>query len=249
VDRSTALDVLGLDTTSDLDTVKRRFRTLALDLHPDRGGDPHAFHDLQVAYRLLCRDLDEETAPARPRVARGRPSRQRPASSAAPTSAGRSLEPMSGAELQRLQADRRHTLDGELLARLLLTPAPMSRSHRLVSRAPRTSGHTLGRVLPALLDVGVTSSLTFDAGAAGVRVQLTARGRRARRALSDVDMSGLTRAAWTRHRGDAVTVAAADLERAQRSEGGARHVAGAAVELLDALGWPLTSWRIDRGVR
>jgi hypothetical protein len=80
-------------------------------------------------------------------------------------------------------------------------------------------------------------------------MELTARGRRARRALTEVDLSALVRATWTRHRGDAVTIAAADLGRTERSEDGARRVAGAAVELLDALGWPLGWWRIDPGVR
>jgi hypothetical protein len=99
--------------------------------------------------------------------------------------------------------------------------------------------------MPVLIATGATSSLNFGAGPNGVRVELAARGRRARRALTDLDMSALARATWTRHRGDAVTSAVADLGRTRRSESGARHVAGAAVELLDALQWPLASWRID----
>lgn len=245
VDRSTALDVLGLDTASDLYAVKRRFRALVQDLHPDRGGDPRAFHDLQVAYRLLCRELDEDARPARPRVAHGRPSRQRPEPVPAPPAPGGPLAPLSDVDLRVLSSERHRGLDGELLARLLLTGTATSRGYHLVSRPP---GARMG-VLAALRDAGATSSLSFSAGPAGVRVELTARGRRARRALTELDMSALTRATWTRHRGDAVTVAAADLGRTRRSEGGALHVAGAAVELLDALEWPLSWWRLDLGMR
>ncbi len=246
MDRRRALEVLGVDATSDLDAIKHRFRTLVLDLHPDRGGDSRAFHDLQLAYRLLCREFDEEIPPVRTRVAQGRPSRQRPAAAApSPSSSGQPLAPLSSAELLRLRVDRRHALDEDLLARLLLTTGPTAHGCMLVSRAPRSNTRGLR---PTLLDVGVTSSLSFGAGSAGVRVELTARGRRARRVLTNLNMSALTRASWTRHRGDAVTVAAADLGRAQRSESGARLVVGAVVELLEALGWPLTSWRIDQGL-
>ncbi len=245
MDRSTALDVLGLDTSSDLDAVKRRFRMLARDLHPDHGGDPRAFHDLQVAYRLLCRDLEDPDVTPRPRVARGRPSRERPGPAPAPTRAGRPLAPLTDADLRALLSDRRHQLDEEQLARLLMIGATVGQRHRLVSRAPRARTGALS----ALRAVGATSSLVLGSDPAGIRMELTARGRRARRALTEVDLSALVRATWTRHRGDAVTIAAADLGRTERSEDGARRVAGAVVELLDALGWPLGRWRIDPGVR
>jgi len=248
MDRRSALDALGLDATSDLDAVKRRFRTLARDLHPDHGGDPRAFHDLQVAYRLLCRDLEGRATTPRPRVARGRPSRERPGPAPAPTTAGRSLAPLTDADLRALLSDRRHRLDEEQLARLLLVGTRAGRGHQLVSRTPANRSGIPG-ALSALRDAGAISSLVLGAGTASARVELTARGRRARRALTELDMSALVRATWTRHRGDAVTIAAAELGRTERSEDGARHVAGAAVELLDALRWPLECWRIDSGAR
>jgi hypothetical protein len=247
VERNAALEMLGLPPGADLDAVKHRFRTLAHDLHPDRGGDPRTFHDVQVAYRLLCREMDGTGGPSRPRVARGRPSRQRPEPGGppAPDVPPQPLEALSAADLRELIADRRRTLDGDLLTRLLLSGPSAAHVHRLVSRAPGTRTNRLS----GLLDTGLTSSLVLAVAAASVTIELTARGRGARRAVAGIDPSSLSRAAWTRRRGDAVTIAAADIAPVERSETGARLVTAAVIELLDALSWPLMTWRIDPGIR
>jgi len=252
VERQAALELLGLSMTADLDAVKHRFRALAHDLHPDRGGDPRAFNALQDAYRLLCRELTGEDRVERPRIARGRPSRERPEPPAMPEPprSAPSLVPLTAAELRELAADRRRGLDEELLARLLLSRASHDRSmtphpHRFLSHAPGTRS---GR-LSELLGTGATSGLSVGARSSSVRIELSGRGRRVRRLLADLDPTVLRRAAWTRHRGDAVTVAAADLGAIDRSESGARTVVAAVVELLEALAWPLELWRMDTRTR
>jgi len=253
VDSTAALDILGLDREADLAAVKHRFRRLAHDRHPDRGGDPRSFDDLQLAYRLLCRELGADAAdpnPLRPRVARGRPSRLRrdPPAAATPSPSGRPARPLTAltaAELRSLREDRRHRLDAELLTRLLLAGPATGHAYRLMSRAPRGRGTQLSHIV----SVGIASSLTVHFRTSDVRLELTARGRRARRLLAHLDLSALSAATWTRHRGDAVTVATCGLAVLERSEDGARRTVGAVVELLDALAWPLARWRVEPGAR
>ena len=52
-------EVLGVPADADLPTIKRVFRTLAKEWHPDRNRDPRAderFRELVGAYRSLVRD-------------------------------------------------------------------------------------------------------------------------------------------------------------------------------------------------
>ena len=49
-----AWSVLGLAAGASLDEVKRAYRKLALETHPDRGGDAEAFTEVQRAYERLA---------------------------------------------------------------------------------------------------------------------------------------------------------------------------------------------------
>lgn len=51
--RSSALDVLGLTDPVDAATIRHRYRQLAMQHHPDRGGDTERFQQLTAAMRLL----------------------------------------------------------------------------------------------------------------------------------------------------------------------------------------------------
>ena len=49
-------DVLGVGRDADPDEVKKAYRKLALMHHPDKGGDPEKFKQLQKAYEILSDD-------------------------------------------------------------------------------------------------------------------------------------------------------------------------------------------------
>ena len=57
--------ILGLPKTADLDEIKKAYRSLAFELHPDLNpGKPDAsrhFQEVNEAYVLLTRTLQEET--------------------------------------------------------------------------------------------------------------------------------------------------------------------------------------------
>lgn len=229
MDRRTALEVLGLSETSpgalDPASVKRRFRSLARDRHPDLGGDPAAFHALHTAYEVLTAALAEGAElPATPTVARGRPSRVDD-----PTSA-----------VRRLDTDALDTAAVALAERVAGRGAA-----RVLSRAPGARTNRFAASLAA----GTTSSLDLvlrrprtPDGSCTVHVELTGRGRAARRALSGLDLLRVDGAAWSRRRGDAVTVVECDLTGLDAAAV-ARRAAAATARLLSALDWPLQQWR------
>lgn len=51
-----ALGVLGLGSPASLEDIKAAYRTRALAVHPDRGGDPATFRAVEHAYRRLVRE-------------------------------------------------------------------------------------------------------------------------------------------------------------------------------------------------
>jgi len=251
VDEDRARDLLGLDPGADVDAVKRAFRTLAHDLHPDRGGDPRAFQDLHVAYRLLVASFAVPARPPAPRVARGRPSRIERAAPQRPATATGSgpLVGLTAEERSALASPRAAplALDQHLLARLLVDGG-----FQLASRAP---GSRINR-FATMLDTGSTSTVL----AVPTRVELTARSRAARRAVTALDVSSVVGVTWSRRRGDALTVLSASFPVGPQSQsspapGGAaplrdahlRATVDAVIDLLDALAWPLRAWRLDTG--
>ena len=53
--RGDALELLGLDYDASTDDIKKRFRKLAFEHHPDRGGDIHTFMKIRHAYLRLSK--------------------------------------------------------------------------------------------------------------------------------------------------------------------------------------------------
>jgi hypothetical protein len=224
VDRRRALAVLGLDEGVDLPGLKQRFRALARDRHPDRGGDPAAFQDLHAAYELLRSTLSEgDGHPAPPRVARGRPSRGDDAAQATRSLDSARLRPVAQSLADTLVSDG---------ASRALSRAPGSRLNRVAASL------ALGTV--SRLEVRLVPSGEVDAPRR-VRIELTVRSRPARRALTALDVGTLEGAAWTRHRGDGITVLTTEVV-APDVAAVARRAAAATARMLDALSWPLEAW-------
>jgi len=54
--RQQALTVLGLPSNATPQQIKRRYRTLAKQHHPDRGGDPRQMQKIIAAYEFLMKE-------------------------------------------------------------------------------------------------------------------------------------------------------------------------------------------------
>lgn len=227
--RHEALAVLGLPTTADARTVRRRFRELARTEHPDRGGDPDAFARLREAYAVVR----TASAPTRPTVARGRPSRsERPVT---PAVSGTAAADVTGGDAARLAEQLGAVLapDGRPARLRLVSVAPGARRNRLATALPEAS--------LAVLELAV--------GPGRAAVVLTVRTRSARRAVARLaldrpDLPG----SWTRHRGDAALELRAQLRMtAATPQERATAAATVAAGLLAALSWPVAEWMADRG--
>jgi hypothetical protein len=59
-------DILGTSARATADELKRAFRQRALATHPDRGGDPQAFREVQAAFKEAQRRISRR-GPARAR--------------------------------------------------------------------------------------------------------------------------------------------------------------------------------------
>jgi len=176
MDVDAALARLGLDRSADIAQVKRSFRRLAHDLHPDRGGDGSRFAELSRAYQVLL--AHHEPRPAPPRVSQGRPSRT-PTHTPSPVAGGDLTMPLQPLSREELSVLRVKTLpvhpDVASLARLLMTITPRSEEHR-EAQGVESTGEAV-------------EDLVADDGEPGVRharlrtVQLIGRSPGARRSL------------------------------------------------------------------
>ncbi len=56
IERQQALNVLGLPPNATTQQIKRRYRTLAKQYHPDRGGNQQQMQRIIAAYEYLTKD-------------------------------------------------------------------------------------------------------------------------------------------------------------------------------------------------
>ena len=239
--RAEALRILELESAADPAAVKRAYRRLALRLHPDAGGDPRAFHDLQRAYERLV----GPTGPTRP-VSRS--SRPKGAAWAEAPTRQFSDEPVDTTTVDwdrdlpdagTVRADR------ETVAVLLSRPHDSGPVHpiRARSRGPRSP---LNRFIQ-FLDPDLTAAWTVDTSRArglrdhDVEIQLMAWSRAARRRI---DGSRLP-PGWTAERGSSSIRVTRAMHPSPNRRATALRVARSLETALRAIDWPLPTWIIS----
>lgn len=239
LDRRTALAVLRLPPSADAAAVKRAYRGLVRDHHPDVGGNAAAFQELQEAYEAL---VDHRPSP-RPEVRRGTPSRHHAAWTAA-RDGHRARGDVEDIAWDRQELGPGGTLDAVGLAiRLAAThggTAPVLTT-TATSRAPGSRlNRVAGSLSPDLTAELVVTAASDDRGRTVVVTTVTARTRRARRALDAARLDG----GWIRTRGSAsTTLQATSIPDADPRRTSLR-VVESLQDLLDDLGWPLASWSL-----
>jgi hypothetical protein len=229
--REQALRVLALPSTADPATIKRAYRRLAREHHPDLGGDPRTFHDLQRAYERL---QGEGSPPPKPRIPRGRPSR--PASSATDRVEVASVDWSTAVPGDRDRLDR-----DRLAVWLAQDHAAALHPVTAASRAPGSRWNGLATHLAGDL----SSTLTVrpdrdDRGRPVLIAEVRGACRGARRALDRVALDG----AWLRHRTSNATALSTNLPADGARAELAVRLADRLHRLLEELGWPLSEWRL-----
>ncbi|MDX1657916.1 MAG: J domain-containing protein [Nitriliruptorales bacterium] len=239
--RAEALRILELESAADPVVVKQAYRRLALRLHPDAGGDPRAFHDLQRAYERLVGAPSPTRPPSRSSRPKGvawaeAPTRQYSDESVDTTTVDWDREvPETGT----VRADR------ETVAVLLAGPHADGPIHPLMarSRGPRSP---LNRFI-RFLDPDLTATWTVDTSRErglrdhDVEIQLVAWSRAARRRI---DGSRLP-AGWTAERGSSSVRVTRALHPSPNRRATALRVARSLETALRAIDWPLQTWVID----
>ncbi len=226
--REQALATLALPRRAQPEDIKRAYRRLAREHHPDLGGDPDTFRRLADAYVAL---VDEQPEPED--VAQGRPSRA--ARSAARVDV-ESFEwegptPQPGDQLDRDRLAR--TIVGWTVPICAASRSPGSRLNRLAS-------HLAG---DATARITIRSSYD-DRKQRIVAVEIRATSRKARSAL---EASTPTAPGWLRRRGSASTTLSLTVPVVDSAAATAANVANAVDMLLDELGWDLTQWTLTDG--
>ena len=227
--RTEALRMLQLSGTADGDDIKRAYRRLAREHHPDLGGDSATFHRLRQAYERLV-DAEDEG----PVIVPGRPSRPH-AGYADPTrvdlgSVDWDADPGTG--------ERR--LDRDEVAVWLAGDAPGPvRELLATSRAPGSKANRLARMLADDLTAQLRiSGGSNDRGHEVVVIEVRGGIRKARRALDGARLEGI----WQRTRSSSSTGLRAELTPSEDRRATAVRVVDRVESLLEQLDWPLRSW-------
>jgi len=230
--RQEAARLLGVTLPCGDGQLKRAYRRLAREHHPDRGGDARHFHQLQQAYERLVADGDQA-----PGVSRGRPSRTPASAPHAPSAAD-----LAAFDLDSDRADQPGPLDPDRFATLLASPhrgavhPVLAASRAPGSRLNRAAGF-LAAELTSTLEVRAT---TDDRGHDVVVVEVTGASRRARRAMEAADLDGT----WVRRRRSTTTQLRAAIPPAGDRRETAAGIAVRTTRLLDSIGWPLREWTV-----
>lgn len=241
MDDQEALDVLGLRGPVDAATVKRAYRRLARELHPDAGGDAEEFHRVRTAFEAIGDGTATARGPAPQEHVASVEQRWWEAHGAwhdAPVD-------RSGVDLTREPPPQGATrVDLHLLASLLAGDEPIS-PVRLHSRAPGSRlHHIITWLQPDLLaQVSILPAGTGPRPGHDIEVAVRCAGGKGRRLLAGATTPG----GWTRSRGS-------ESVRMERRLRPCRDVRDTAVRLarevedaLEAVEWPLGEWFVLAG--
>lgn len=237
-----AARILGLAGPVDADAIKRAYRALARRHHPDRGGDPRTFQQVQQAYDLLR----QQPAAAREHAARA-------ATSPTASVADRWWEsptrwhdaPVDTAVVDwdvGVPPNGPYALSRDRLAVLLIRDGDPVAPLVAHSRSPGSWLHRIiGWLQPDLL-AELRIGPAEDTGLRGhdVHVRFAFRTLRARRI---VDAAPVPQG-WTEKRGSSTTTLQRVLHPSPSREATATRVAQLVEELTDAAGWPLEDWYV-----
>ncbi len=239
-----ALVALGLRGPADAREVKRAYRRLARELHPDHGGDVDRFRDVQRAYEAIRGGTDARvTGPrAQVRVA-GVDQRWWEA----PGAWHEQAVDTDGVDLSRSVTGAATRVDVDLLASLLHEPDVESgpvRPVRVHSRAPGSRLHRIVTWLQPDLLSTISAAPAPDGARPGhdVRVVLRAPGGRGRRVAAEAPLP----TGWTRRRGSDVVAIRRDLRPSRAPAETAVRVAREVATSCATLGWPMDDWFVLR---
>lgn len=238
--RVEALALLALPADADEEAVKRAYRRLARERHPDAGGEAAAFRDLQRAYERL---LSAPPTPGdRREPHRARPSRRTRAGDA-PTQTWSDR----GADVDAIDWDGTVSgsglvaLDVHVVARALARPdsGPV-RPLTARSRGPRSP---LNRWLHLVADdltatLHVRPARTRGRQGHDVEVWIRVWARAARRLVDAATLPD----DWVRQRGSSTTTLIRTLTPSTERRVTAARTAAIVEEGLAAAGWPLGTW-------
>lgn len=236
--RADALRILELGPDADLSAVKRAYRRLARERHPDAGGDAATFHELQLAFDRLVGSVQNSRRPitrsSRPRRADWAESPTRLFSD--------ELADLGSVDWDRaIPSTPTFRADRDLLAVLLARDeaagpvAPVTAR----SRGPRSP---LNRFIH-YLDPDLTATWTIGPARSrghhghDVELRLRAWSRAARRRVDASPPLG-----WTAQRGSSSTTLVRTMHPSLERRVTAVRAVRAMDELLTAIDWPLSTW-------
>lgn len=248
-----AVRILELDGRIDPPAVKAAYRRLARQHHPDRGGDPATFHQVQSAYDTLCQALPHLRASRAPVD----PSR-------AASVMQRWWESPTGFHEDQVGVDQLDwdapvpqtvpfRVDRDTLARML-DASEGGGSVRPVTIHSRGPGSRLHRIIswlqPDLLsEVRMApAAATGEAGGTGISghdiaVRMRFPQMRARRIAGDAALPH----GWVTHRTSSSVRVTRTLHPSVDPRATALRVADLVDEALTAMAWPLTDWFVVAG--
>lgn len=236
MDQQEALDVLGLRGPADAATVKRAYRRLARELHPDAGGDADQFQRVRTAFETIGGGTAASRGPApQERVASVDERWWDTHGAWYDADVGR-----AGVDLERAAPPSGPVrADLDLLASMLTGGVPVN-PVRLHSRAPGSRLHRIIAWLqPDLLaEVTIAPARTGPRPGHDVDAVVRSAGGKGRRLLAAADTPG----SWTRARGSETVRLERRFRPSREPQDTAVRIAREVRDALDTVGWPLAEW-------